>query len=269
MLERKPIFPNVIEINHQLGHVLGCNVYIVYDQDEWLMIDIGYEDSVEEIIELVRELDFPFSHCKTLIATHADVDHIQGLAKAKQILRTTVTAHPNAAGPLQTGDRLKTFASIEAQGIDMPMEPVQVDTLVDEGDTLEVGRLRLDVWLTPGHTDSQLSFRLGDLLFSGDNIYRDGCVGAIDAHHGSNLTDFIHSLRRIEACDARWLLPSHGPIFEKDNRLIQQTIQRLKQYQHMADFGTCAVDWPLMDQFEREMRSGQWPTPRERQKDLA
>ena len=30
-------------------------------------------------------------------ATHADVDHIQGLAKAKQILRTTVSAHPLAA----------------------------------------------------------------------------------------------------------------------------------------------------------------------------
>ena len=31
MLERKPIFPNIIEVNHQLGHVLGCNVYLVYD----------------------------------------------------------------------------------------------------------------------------------------------------------------------------------------------------------------------------------------------
>jgi glyoxylase-like metal-dependent hydrolase (beta-lactamase superfamily II) len=260
MLERKPIFPNVIEINHQLGHLLGCNVYVVFDQDEWLMIDIGYEESVDEIIELIRQLDFPFSQCKTLIATHADVDHIQGLAKAKQILRTGVTAHPKAASPLEAGDRLRTFAEIEAQGIDMPMDPVTVDHLVDEGDVIQVGRLKLEVWLTPGHTDSQLSFRLGDLLFSGDNIYRDGCVGAIDAHHGSNLVDFVASLERIEACNAAWLLPSHGPVFPKDNALIRRTIDRLKQYLHMADFGTCAIDWPLMDQFEKELRTGQWPT---------
>jgi glyoxylase-like metal-dependent hydrolase (beta-lactamase superfamily II) len=256
MLERKPIFPNVIEVNHQLGQLLGCNVYIVFDDNEWLMIDVGYEDTVDEIIELIRQLDFPFSQCKTLIATHADVDHIQGLAKAKQILRTSVTAHALAAGPLEVGDRVRTFAEIEAQGIDMPMAPVQVDTLVDEGDTIEVGRLKLDVWLTPGHTDSQLSFRLGDLLFSGDNIYRDGCVGAIDAHHGSNLPDFVQSLERIEASDVAWLLPSHGPIFKKDNALIRRTIERLKSYLHMADFGTCAVDWPLMDQFEQELKSG-------------
>jgi hydroxyacylglutathione hydrolase len=255
MLERKPIFPNVIEINHQLGQLLGCNVYIVYDENEWLMIDIGYEDTVDEIIELIRQLDFPFSQCKTLIATHADVDHIQGLAKAKQILRTSVTAHPKAAGPIEVGDRIRTFAEIEAQGISMPMAPVQIDALVDDGDVIQVGRLKLHVWLTPGHTDSQLSFRMGDLLFSGDNIYRDGCVGAIDAHHGSNLPDFVRSLERIEACDARWLLPSHGPVFEKDNRLIQQTIQRVKKYLHMADFGTCAIDWPLMDQFEKELKS--------------
>ena len=107
MIERKPIFPNIIELNHQAGHVIGCNVYLVYDGDDWLLIDIGYEDDVEEIIELIREMDFSFSNCKTLIATHADVDHIQGLAKAKQILRTTVTAHPLAAEPLKSGDPIK------------------------------------------------------------------------------------------------------------------------------------------------------------------
>jgi glyoxylase-like metal-dependent hydrolase (beta-lactamase superfamily II) len=259
MLERKPIFPNVIEVNHQLGHVLGCNVYIVYDEDEWLMIDIGYEECVDEIVQLVRELDFPFSHCKTLIATHADVDHIQGLAKAKQLLRTTVSAHPLAAGPLRSGDRLMTFAQIEAQGIDMQMPPVEVETLIDEGDIITVGKLQLEVWLTPGHTNSQLSFRLRDLLFSGDNIYRDGCVGAIDAHHGSNLRDFVRSLQRIRASDARWLLPSHGPVYRKDDPLIDRAIERLTSYQHMADFGTCALDWPLMDQYEEELKSGMMP----------
>ena len=96
MLTRKPIFPGVIELNFQAGEVLGCNVYLVFDRDEWLLIDIGYEETVDDFVEIIRQLDFPLSRCKTLIATHADVDHIQGLAKAKQILKTSVTAHPNA-----------------------------------------------------------------------------------------------------------------------------------------------------------------------------
>jgi glyoxylase-like metal-dependent hydrolase (beta-lactamase superfamily II) len=256
MLSRRLLFPHVLEINHQAGHILGCNVYIVFDGADWIMIDIGYEETVEEIIELVRQLDFPLSRCQTVIATHADADHIQGLAKVKQLLKTTVTSHPLAVAPLEQGDRLKTFAEIEAQGISMPMPPVQIEHQVVNGDVIEVGKLKLEVWHTPGHTDSQLSFRLGNLLFSGDNIYRDGCVGAIDAHHGSNLPDFIKSLKRIRESDVEWLLPSHGPIFRKDDEMLSGTIERLEGYQHMADFGTCAIDWPLMDQWEDELASG-------------
>lgn len=259
MLSRKELFPNVLELNFQAGHLIGCNVYLVFSGNEWVLIDIGYEDTVDEIVELIRKLDFPLSQCKTLIATHADVDHIQGLAKAKDLLRTTVSAHPKAAGPLKTGDKIRTFAEIEAQGIDLEMPPVEVDHLIDDGDKVTVGDLELEVWLTPGHTDSQLAFRMGDLLFSGDNIYRDGCVGAIDAHHGSDLPAFIDSLTRIRDSDVQWLLPSHGPIFRKDNEMLNNTIERLQSYLHMADFGTCATDWPLMDEWEQEIVQGKRP----------
>ncbi|MFV1964123.1 MAG: MBL fold metallo-hydrolase [Pirellulaceae bacterium] len=259
MLQRKPIFPHVIEINFQAGHVMGSNVYLVFDQDEWVLIDIGYIETVDEIVELIRQMDFPLSQCKALIATHADVDHVQGLAAARQALRTQVFAHPRAASLLERGDRVRTFALIEAQGIDLIMPPLKVDRLIDEGDTIEVGSLKLEVWSTPGHTDGHVSFRMGNLLFSADNVFRDGCVGAIDAHHGSDLQDFIKSLRRIRESNAEWLLPSHGPMFRKDDALLDDTMARLKRYLHMADFGTCATDWPLLDDWEREIAEGRGP----------
>ena len=42
MLERRPVFPGVIEINYQAGWRIGCNVYLVYDERDWALIDIGY-----------------------------------------------------------------------------------------------------------------------------------------------------------------------------------------------------------------------------------
>jgi len=260
MLARKTIFPNVIEMNFQAGEVLGCCVYLIFDGGEWVLIDIGLEEATEEIIELIRQMDFPLSKCKMLIATHADVDHIQGLAKAKHLLKAPVYAHPKAVAALESGDKLHTFARIEAQNLDMPMPVVKIDGTLEDGDKVQVGGQTIEVWLTPGHTDSQLSFRLGDLLFSGDNIYRDGCVGAIDAHHGSDIPAFIKSLQRIRASDVKWLLPSHGPFFRKDNALLDRTIARLETYLHMADFGTCAIDWPLMDQWEQELAEGKRPS---------
>ncbi|TWU44832.1 Hydroxyacylglutathione hydrolase [Novipirellula aureliae] len=259
MLTRKPIYPGVIELNFQAGEVLGCNVYLVYDQDEWLLIDIGYEETVEDFVEIIRLIDFPLSRCKTVVATHADVDHIQGLAKIKQILKTTATGHPNAVQPLRTGDTLVTLAEIKAQNLHLTMPPVEIEHEVNDGDILRVGKLELEVWHTPGHTNSQLAFRHGDLLLSGDNIYRDGCIGAIAAHHGSDIKAFIQSLERIRDSDVKWLAPSHGPIFAKDNDFLNRTIDRVRGYLQMADFGTLAESWPLMDQWDDEVAKGILP----------
>ena len=141
----------------------------------------------------------------------------------------------------------------------MEMPLVKIDHTVEDGDSIQIGGQRLEVWHTPGHTDSQLAFRLGNLLLSGDNIYRDGAVGAIDAHHGSDIPSFIKSLDRIAASDVEWLLPSHGPIFRKDEKMIRKTISRLESYLKLADFGTCATEWPLMDEWDRELAEGRVP----------
>ncbi len=257
MLPRREVFPHVIEMNYQARQRLGCSVYLVHDAGEWLLIDIGFEDTAEEIIDMIRQMDFSLASCKYLVATHADVDHIQGLKRAKELLpHATTVGHPECRRLLAEGDRIVTYAEIAAQGISINLPIINLEQTINEGDRLMVGSLSLEVWNTPGHTSSQLAFRLGDLLFSGDNIYRDGCVGNIDAHHGSDLPAFVASLERIRDADVKWLLPSHGPIFRKNRAQLQKTIDRLTEYQHMADFGTCAVDWPLLDQWEEELARG-------------
>ncbi len=243
MLPRREVFPNVIEMNYQARRRLGCCVYLVHDAGQWGLIDIGYQDTLDDIVNLVRQMDFRLADCKYLVATHADVDHIQGLKRAKELMpQAQIVGHPQA-GKL-------------AQGISIDLPAVTFDAMIGEGDVLEIGKLKLDVWHTPGHAPAQLSFKMGNLLFSGDNIYRDGGVGNIDAHHGSDLPDFIESLTRIRDSDVEWLLPSHGPIFRRDKKHIQKTIDRLESYLHMADFGTCAVDWPLLDEWDAELVKG-------------
>lgn len=259
MLARKYLFPHVIEMNYQAARRLGVNVYLIDGGTEWALVDVGYLDTVDDIIELIRQMDFSLSACKMLIATHADADHIQGLAKAKELLRTKVAAHASSVDALETADEIMTYATIKAQNFQIPMPKCKVDLTLAEGDAIEIGAVKLQVWHTPGHTAGQLSFKLGNLLLSGDNIYKDSCVGVIDAHHGSDLPDFIDSLKRIQKDDAEFLLPSHGPVFRKDERILQKAIDRLTQYQHMADFGTCAVDWPLLEEWEAEVVSGKMP----------
>jgi glyoxylase-like metal-dependent hydrolase (beta-lactamase superfamily II) len=261
MRNRKYLFPDVIELNLQAAQSFGVNLYLIDGGSEWALIDVGTEDTLDDVIELIRALDFPLSKCKMLIATHADADHVQGLSKARERLKAKTGAHAKAAKALEAGDAVQTYASIPAQGFEIEggMPKCKIDVKLKEGDEIKVGKLTLSVWHTPGHTPGQLSFKLGDLLFSGDNIYKDGCVGAIDAHHGSNLPDYIRSLTRIRDDDAAFLLPSHGPVFRKDGAILQAAIDRLTKYQHMADFGTCTVSWPLEDEWKRDILAGKMP----------
>jgi hydroxyacylglutathione hydrolase len=260
MLRRKYIFPNVIEMNYQAGRKLGVNVFLLDGGNgDYALIDIGFEENVDEIVELIRKMDFSLSRCKGIIATHSDADHVQGLKRAKERLKAKVFAHPLSVPPLERGDQIETYALITAQNIDLPMPACKIDSTLNEGDVFTIGELKLDVWHTPGHTPGQLSFKMGSLLFSADNIYKDGCVGVIDAHHGSRLTDFVQSLKRILADDSEFLLPSHGPVFRRDQKLIQATIERLSQYQYMMDFGTCAVGWPMENEWEADVIAGRLP----------
>src|SRR6185436_1686345 len=160
MLHRKYLFPHVIEMNYQAGRRLGVNVYLIDGGSEFVLIDIGYLDTVDEIVELIRQMDFNLSTCKLLIATHADADHIQGAARARELLHTKVAAHPLSVAPLESGDEVMTYASIKAQGIEIPMPRCKVDVLLNEGDVVKVGDVNLQVWHTPGHTAGHLSFKM-------------------------------------------------------------------------------------------------------------
>src|SRR2546429_6481597 len=135
MLQRKYLFPRVIEMNYQAGRRLGVNVYLIDGGSEFVLIDIGYLDTVEEIIELIRRMDFNLSTCKMIVATHADADHIQGVARARELLRTKVAAHPFSVEPIESGDEILTYASIKAQGIEIPMPPCKIDLVLEEGET--------------------------------------------------------------------------------------------------------------------------------------
>src|SRR5579864_5706838 len=158
MLKRKYLFPRVIEMNYQAGRRLGVNVYLIDGGSEFLLIDIGYLDTVDEIVELIRKMDFNLSTCKMLIATHADADHIQGIARARDLFKTKVAAHPLTVEPLETGDEIMTYATIKAQDFAIPMPRCKTDIVLSDGDTISVGELKLHVWHTPGHTAGQLAF---------------------------------------------------------------------------------------------------------------
>jgi len=68
--------------------------------------------------------------------------------------------------------RLKVpLATHEANSYPLKIPP---EILLNDGDALKLGKLRVEVLHTPGHTPGSLCFRIGRYLFAGDTIFPGG-----------------------------------------------------------------------------------------------
>jgi len=80
--------------------------------------------------------------------------------------------------------------------------------LVDGGDVLDVGDVRVALLHTPGHTPGSQCFLVGGLLVSGDTIFLDGC-GRTDLP-GGDPADLFRSLTKLaQLPDDTDLYPGH------------------------------------------------------------
>lgn len=109
------------------------------------------------------------------------------------------------------------------------LDPVEVDGVIAEGDVLDVGDYRLEVFATPGHCDGHLVFyeRETQTLFSGDHLLTDISPVPLlsipeqeDRPRPRSLLRFMESLAKVEALDCRCTFPSHGDVIWDHRALI-------------------------------------------------
>jgi glyoxylase-like metal-dependent hydrolase (beta-lactamase superfamily II) len=69
------------------------------------------------------------------------------------------------------------------------------DKLLEEGSMLEFDGFKIQVLHTPGHTDGSLCFLTGNVLFSGDTLFRND-IGRVWAEDSEKLDDIRKDLIR-------------------------------------------------------------------------
>ena len=125
----------------------GTNAYIVVCQATG---DSVVVDAPGEADQIVRQL--AKTNPKYILITHNHFDHVMALDELKARLRVPVAVHPLDVGGL----------------------PFRPDIELNDGDTIEVGKLKIKVLHTPGHTPGSLCFFIGKYLISGDTIFPGG-----------------------------------------------------------------------------------------------
>ena len=130
-------------------------------------------------------------------------------------------------------------------GIPIPAEPVDapkpmqvwantfqpttdVQHLLQDDEVLAIGRRRLRVVWTPGHTPGHCCFLdLDDrVLFVGDHLLPriTPHVGVYATGPENPLEDFVASQEKVEGLDVRLVCPAHGGVFEDHRHRARQLI---------------------------------------------
>lgn len=118
--------------------------------------------SADNIVAFVREQKLVV---EWLLETHVHADHLSAAPYLKQKL----------GGQLAIGAQITTvqqvFGEIFNADAQFATDGSQFDRLLNEGDTLTVGELSVQIMHTPGHTPACLSYVIGDAVFVGDTLF--------------------------------------------------------------------------------------------------
>jgi len=92
-----------------------------------------------------------------------------------------------------------TFGKIFNEGTRFQRDGSQFDALFDDGDSIHVGQLRVDVMKTPGHTPACLTYVVGDAAFVGDTLFMPDFGTARCDFPGGSAADLFNSIQKILA----------------------------------------------------------------------
>ena len=114
-----------------------------------------------------------------ILLTHGHIDHAAGAAELRDELGVPIE------GPHKADDFLLQRLAEQGQAYGIPARPVTPDRWLNEGDTVTVGDLTLDVLHCPGHSPGSvvLVSKAERFAIVGDVIFQ-GSVGRVDLPGG-------------------------------------------------------------------------------------
>ena len=163
----------------QVGPI-GTNCYLLEDEKAHVAAVIDPGDEAGRILQVIKDDGVDV---KYILLTHGHYDHTTAVPQLHKAL-------PQAEIYIHRAD---------ANGAGSQLFPLagQIPDLkfYDEGDTLALGDMTIQVLHTPGHSKGSVTLKVGDVLFCGDTLFAGSC-GRTDLAGGS-YEEIMASLKKL------------------------------------------------------------------------
>ncbi|MBL8822495.1 MAG: MBL fold metallo-hydrolase [Planctomycetia bacterium] len=157
------------------------NSYIVYleGRDDAVVIDPGLEPQL-----ILAKLKKHQLHLVAILNTHGHADHIAGNASMKKHFPQATLYIGEGDAPMLTDPVLNLSRPF---GMDIISPPA--DQLLNEGDSISLAGIDMNIREIPGHSPGHIVFVLTDrqphIVFGGDTLFQ-GSIGRTDFPNGNH-----------------------------------------------------------------------------------
>jgi hydroxyacylglutathione hydrolase len=207
----------MVEVHKVSGAAFDGNVYLVMDEKP-ILVDAGM--MAGPTLKNIKKFIDP-AKIELIVLTHCHHDHSGAAPALKEATGAKLLLSEKEAGCV--GDDLATVAYLFGQ----QAPEYRVDESLKEGMVLDIGKWKLEVMETPGHSLGSLCLyeRNEKVLFSGDTVFPDGNIGRTDMM-GGNTSELVRSIERLTKLDVKTMYPGHMEITSQDvNRQIQMSLR--------------------------------------------
>ncbi len=187
----------------------SANAYLLWSGEQALLIDAGYADSAQEIIDVADRLSV---RIMDICLTHHHPDHSLGAPGVSDYFSCPVHCHPADAADLYRLYKSTLPTDTRWQAMIRP------DLIPDS--SIRFGDSALRILHTPGHTHGHIALlhEPSGSLFAGDTVIPGGTVwiGPPDGH----LRTYLDTLDALMNVPCARIYPGHGDVVAEPLQLI-------------------------------------------------
>jgi glyoxylase-like metal-dependent hydrolase (beta-lactamase superfamily II) len=198
-----------IQTGNEVIYAIGCG------EGACALVDVGSRPQFAAKVEELQKAGIALKDVAAVFITHFHEDHCGAISRLREQSSARVVAHRLSV------EKLPHCIAVT------PIPKELVDYTVDEGDTVELGDLALQVHHLPGHTPDSTAWQLGQDFFVGDITFDWGGVGWMDVHWGSCVADYRASLQQLFRLRPAMLYPGHGNPVAMSRELLDKALASL------------------------------------------